>query len=325
MADTADRGLSRRVGTVGVYTTGSDLEAVQQARALAGRVTVAGQSGRRAVAALAVAGDLYGVDLDPAVYLARGVVPAQTTLFDLDEEAWQCDRGLPMIRSAGVHVAPRATDSLDRAFTTCVGSGTVRVVSLDGWWLHSGLHALLSRVEECEDALVFVLADCFDPLAKPGAVDGLRALVERADGRQVELLRTDLAAIGFAAAGGTWGAIGISTTTRHHGLPMGRREAQDYQDRHHSPYVFVPALLSWHRGTELGALTRFDGAGITCCDCPVCGGDDLLRFDKSWSEQVPAAVRAEAQAHDLHCCLALARSVLISASAAWSKLKIVDR
>lgn len=200
---------------------------------------------------------------------------------------------------------------------------TIRVVSLDSWWLRGGLRVLLDRVRVCDDSLAFALAACFDPLAETGAVDGLRALVDLASdgGRRVELLRADLAAIGFVAAGGTWGAIGTSTSTRHHGLLLGRRAGQDYQCRHCSPYVFVPALLSWHRGVELGALTPFGGAGITRCDCPVCEGGDLLRFDRSWPGQVPAEVRDEAQAHDLHSCSTLARRVLTDADpgAAWTQ------
>ncbi len=324
MTGTTGRGLARRVGTVGIYTAGSKLDLVLQARAMAGGVTLAGSSGRRALLELADAGELRGVDLDPAVYLERGAVPDQPGLFEVDWEVWQHDLGLPVIRSGGVHVPPRDPDSLTRAFTSSVGRGTIRVVSLDSWWLRGGLRALLHRVRACDDPLAFALANCFDPLAEAGAVDGLRALVELASdgGRRVELLRADLAAIGFAVAGGTLGTIGTSTSTRHHGLPMGRRATQDYQRRHRSPYVFVPALLSWHRGVELGALTPFGGAGITRCDCPVCEGGDLLRFDQSWPGQVPAEVRAEAQAHDLHSCTRLARHVLTSAdpSAAWTQM-----
>jgi hypothetical protein len=128
-------------------------------------------------------------------------------------------------------------------------------------------------------------------------------------------------AIGFAALGGSLGAIGVNTATRHHGLGIRRsQQAQEaYEERHQSPYVFVPALLSWHRGAELGALAPFDGAGITQCDCPVCAGRDLLRFDQLHSPSVPSEIRREAMLHDLHCCLALARRVLASADppAAW--------
>ena len=197
------------------------------------------------------------------------------------------------------------------------------MVSIDSWWLRAGLADLMDCVDRCDDALAFVLAASFDPLAAAGAVNGLRVLLDLAvrGGRRVELLRSDVTAIGFAALGGSLGTIGINTATRHHGLGIrrSRQAQQDYEERHRSPYVFVPALLSWHRGTELGALTPFDGAGITRCDCPVCGGRDLLRFDQLHLPTVPAAIRREAMLHDLHCCIALARRVLTSAdpAATW--------
>lgn len=118
MSSTTGRGLARKLGTVGVYTTGSRLDLVLQARTLAGRVTLAGSSGRRALLKLADAGDLHGVDLDPAVYLERGAVPDQPGLFEVDWEVWQRDLGLPVIRSRGVHVPPRDRDSLTWAFTS---------------------------------------------------------------------------------------------------------------------------------------------------------------------------------------------------------------
>lgn len=320
-----------RVGTVGVYATGSSLALVRQARALAGQVTVGGRPGKRALSTLDAEDDLHGVDLDPAAYLDRGLEPAQGELFEVDWEARQRSLGLPVVRSDGVYVGAKDRCALIHAFATPVGAGTIRVISLEAWWLRDtlrgglrgGLRELLARVRECDDPLAFVLADRFDPLDTPGAVDGLRMLLDVAiaGGRRVELLRTDVGGIGFVAAGGSWGTIGTSTSTRHHGLMLPRKAAVDREDRLRSPYVFVPALLSWHRGTELGALSQFDGAGITSCDCPTCNGADLLRFGREWERTVPLAVREEAQAHDLHCCVALAHRVLADANPAeaWAR------
>jgi hypothetical protein len=78
-------------------------------------------------------------------------------------------------------------------------------------------------------------------------------------------------------------------------------------------------LLSWHRGTALGALAPFGGAGITECDCPACGGASLLRFDRQWPNQVPADVRGEVRDHDLHTAISFTRDILGSAdpATAW--------
>jgi hypothetical protein len=309
-----------RVGTVGAYTTGSDLELVRHVRGFTGRVTVYGKPGLRALASLAKAGDLYGVDLDPAGYLGGG--SGQGELFGIAWEAEQRRLGLPVVRSAGVFVDKADHASLKQAFSLAVDPGTVRVVSLHGRWLERGCSRdLLRWVTGCDDPLAFVLAEQFDPLAHPGSVDGLCALVDaaRAGGRRVELLRTDATGVAFAALGGSLGAVGLSTTTRHHGRPLGKRAGQHYERRRSVPYVFIRSLLSWQKGTVLGALAPFGGAGITDCDCDACTGRDLRRFDREWPGIVPADVRADAREHDLRTWMALASDVLGASDpvAAW--------
>jgi hypothetical protein len=309
-----------RVGTVGAYTTGSDLELVRHVRGIVGRVTVCGKPGLRALASLAKAGDLYGVDLDPAGYLGRS--SEQGELFGIPWEAEQRRLGLPVIRSAGVFVDKADRASLMKAFSLVIDPGTVRVVSLHGRWLERGCSRdLLHCVRGCDDPLAFVLAEQFDPLAHPGAVDGLCVLLDAAGagGRRVELLRTDVTGVAFAALGGSLGAVGLSTTTRHHGLPLGKRAGKEHERRRSVPYVFARPLLSWQKGTVLGALTPFGGAGITHCDCDACRGRDLRRFDREWLGVVPPDVRADAREHDLHTWLALASDVLRAPDpiAAW--------
>lgn len=320
MTGTDVRPGGTRVGTVGAYATGSDLELVRLVRGIVGRVTVCGKPGLRALASLAKAGDFYGVDLDPAGYLGRG--SGQGELFGIAWEAEQRRLGLPVIRSGGVFVDKADHASLRKAFSLAVDPGTVRVVSLHGRWLARGCSRdLLHCVAGCDDPLGFVLAGPFDPLAHPGSVDGLCALLDAAgaSGRRVELLRTDATGIAFAALGGSLGAVGLSTTTRHHGLPLGKRAGQEYERRRSVPYAFTRPLLSWQKGTALGALTPFGGAGITQCDCDACIGRDLRRFDREWPGIVPPDVRADAREHDLRTWLALARDVLGASDpvAAW--------
>jgi hypothetical protein len=152
---------------------GADLELVRRVRALAGRVTVSGASGKRAVERLAKARDLRSVDLDPATYLIRDRLAPKPMLFDVDGQARQRDLGLPAVRSDGVHVPAKDLACLARAFGVPVNAGTTRVVSIDGWWLRPGLARLLDSVQQCDEPLAFVLAASFDPLAAAGAVDGL--------------------------------------------------------------------------------------------------------------------------------------------------------
>jgi hypothetical protein len=254
--------------------------------------------GLRALTELARTGDLHSADLDPACYLDR--TNGQGELFARDWEAQQRALGLPVVRSAGVFVGRADRAGLRQAFGVTLAPGTVRVVSLHGRWLERGCsQEVLRYVRACDDPLAFVLAGQFDPLVHPGAVEGLRTLSETAavGGRRAELLRTDTTGVGFAALGGTLGAVGLTTTTRHHGLPLGKRAGEEYEQRHCIPYVFTRSLLSWQKGTTLGALTPFGGAGLTSCECRACCDRDLNRFDREWPGMVPADVRADAREH----------------------------
>jgi hypothetical protein len=320
LTKTEVRAAQTKIGTVGAYVTGTDLDLVRHAREVVGHVTVYGKPGLRALTELARRGDLHSADLDPACYLDRG--SRQGELFARDWEAQQRALGLPVVRSSGVFVGRADRAGLRRAFGLALAPGTVRVVSLHGRWLERGCSQdLLRCVRACDEPLAFILAGQFDPLAHPGAVEGLRALSETAaaGGRRVELLRTDTAGVGFAALGGTLGAIGLSTTTRHHGLPLGQRAGKEYEQRRGIPYVFTRSLLSWQKGTTLGALTPFGGAGLISCECRACGDRDLGRFDHEWPGMVPADVRADAREHDLHGWLQLTTDVLSAHDpvAAW--------
>jgi hypothetical protein len=179
-------------------------------------------------------------------------------------------------------------------------------------------------VRTCDDHLGFVFASVMDPFASASAVEGLHELLQVAavGQRRVELLRTDVAGIAFAADQGSLGAIGVSTSGRHHGLPMGKDQLKRYRDRQRWPLVFVPGLASWQRGNALGALTAFAGAGLTDCGCVPCAGRSLLRFDQSWPLRVPPEVRADARAHDLAEWSWLAGRVLTAADPrkAWAKV-----
>src|SRR6266511_5592104 len=225
-----------RIGTVGAYTSGTDLELVRRARAVVGRVTVSGKSGLKALGALYRDGDLWGADLDPARYLDRE--PEPEALFSLDWVGLQRDLGLPIVRSAGIYVPRGDSEALRAAFGGRFAADTVRVVSLHGWWLRrEGLRRLLPAVRHCGDPLAIALADAFDPLDAVGAVDGLCAVLDAAGQRRLELLRTDTTGIAFAAAGGSLGAVGLAASSRHHSLPLGKRAGLEYEERQRSPLV----------------------------------------------------------------------------------------
>jgi hypothetical protein len=309
-------------GVVSAYVGAGDVEFVQYVRRVVGTVTLSGKNGMAVLNALAKLDDLDGVDLDPAGYLTP--TSDQLELFAEDWTARQRDLGLRVVRSQGRFVPNHDRAALKVAMHEPLADEVVRVVSLHETWLRPpNLRLVLDAVRACDNGLAFVFASVMDPLAAPGAVDGLRELREVAavGGRRVELLRTDASGIGFGAEEGSLGAIGLSTSGRHHGLQLGRDQLEKYRDRQRWPLVFVPSLVCWQRGSSLGALTEFAGAGITDCGCGPCGGRSLLRFDRSWPDQVPPDVRRDAQAHDLAEWSRLAGRVLTDdePAQAWAR------
>jgi hypothetical protein len=313
--------LGVRVGTVGAYVGAADVEWVREVRRTTGRVTVSGRSGMRVVNELAKHADLAGVDVDPAGYLTQR--PDQDGLFEYDSTHSQRELGLAVVRSQGLYVPRADRIALKTAMTEPIGVDVTRVVSLHRSWLRPPcLSSLLAAVGACDDPLAIVFADQFDPLQANGAVEGYATLVAEATdgGRPVEQLRTDVAAIPFAALGGRLGSVGLSTAIRHHGLPLRAGQQESYWDRQASPLVFVPALLSWHRGHALGALEPWGGAGLTDCHCSHCDGRSLLRFDAAWPGRLPPEVRDDVARHDVASWSALAARVLLASEpfAEWT-------
>jgi hypothetical protein len=307
-----------RIGTVGAYLTSGDVEKVRRVRDRTGYVTVSGRSGAKVLGTLAEAHDLTGVDFDPAGYLNPG---SDEGLFELDWVARQRDLGLPVIRSAGAFAARNHSGSLKAAFADKLPEGVVRVVSVSSFWLQRKNNAaLVAAVRNCDNPLALVLADQFDPLGSADAVTSLQAIIAAAAPaeRRLELLRTDIHAIAFAAAGGAHAAIGLTATGRHHPQPMSRPDRGAYDRRQQSPAVWIPDLLSWQRGVRLTALEPFGGAGITRCSCRHCDGRDLMRFNDEWPH-VPNDVRDDAQAYDVASWVSLRNRILNTEDpqAAW--------
>lgn len=310
-----------RTGTVGAYLTSGDAAVVRRVRDFTGHVTVSGKPGLRALNELATSGDLHGVDYDPACYLERD--GEDVPLFATDWVAEQRRLGLDVVRSPGAFVDRKDTVGLRAAFAGGVGNDVSRLVSLSSYWLQSAhISDVLAAIRNCDDMLSIVLADQFDPLSGRDQVESLQMLIDAATAseRRFELLRTDTHAIAFAAAGGTLGTIGLTTSGRHHPRPMNASARKSMEKRSQSPLVWVRHLMSWQRGIHLGALEDWGGAGLTDCSCSPCNGQDLLRFNAEYS-QVPNEVRTDAQMHDIANWVELRNEILGSADpqAAWTQ------
>jgi len=270
-----------------------------------GGVTLQGVSGLRVARVLAQAGELTGVDLDPAAYLVRGkakppVVAGQLGL-DLDLPAFdwveaQAELGLRVVRTAGPRLRVGQVDELKAELNRDYPVPVSVTLALDGGWLgsrHSGVLAEQLRAADRDVSLV--LGAPFDPVDSSYKVLGLRRLLRWSlrTGRSLELLRTGPIGIPAIAAGASLAAIGLSSSTRHLGGPVARRADGVRPKR--SPQVFVPRLLHWQRGVDLKA-------GVTDCECAACAraGTGLTRFGVAFDASVPADVRAAAREHDSH-------------------------
>lgn len=310
-----------KVGTVGAYLTSGDIEVVRQLRRRVGRVTLSGKSGLRTLVALAKEGDTEELDLDPATYLEK---EPENALFPFDWVARQRELGLDVVRSAGMFARRNDPDSLAAAFAEPISAGVVRVVSLSEFWLRrQNVATVIAAVRNCDEPIALVLAALFDPLETAESVESLRELIEAASvgERRLELLRTDTHGIPFAAHGGALSSIGLTSSGRHHPQPMNRKILAEFERRQQSTSVWVPDLLGWQQGAKLDSLRPFGGAGLTDCGCDSCDGKSLLRFATEWP-QVPKAVRAEAQSHDVASWVAV-RNRVMSANdpgTAWARV-----
>lgn len=310
----ADRRAS--LGRVQAYLGRSGAAEVIANRERFGGVTLQGLHGLGVATRLARVGELRGVDLDPAVYLARGkakppVVEGQLGLdLDLPVFDWvtaQAELGLPVVRTPGQRLRVGQVDALKAELDRDYAMPVSVTLVLDGGWLgskHSGVLAEQLRAADRDVSLV--LGAPFDPVDSAYKVHGLQRLLRWSNrtGRRLELLRTGPIGIPAIAAGAKVAAIGLSTSTRHLGGPVARRADGVRPKR--SPQVFVPRLLHWQRGVDL------KGTELTHCGCPACdaAGTGLSRFDVSFDSSVPAAVRNAAQEHDSHALADVVRSVL---------------
>jgi hypothetical protein len=269
-----------------------------------GGVTLQGLHGLKVARVLARAGELSGVDLDPAAYLARGkakppVVEGQLG-FDLDLPVFdwveaQAELGLKIVRTAGPRLRVGQVDELKAELHRDYPVPVSVTLVLDA-----------EQLRAADRDVSLVLGAPFDPVDSSYKVQGLRRLLRWSNrtGRRLELLRTGPIGIPAIGAGAKLAAIGLSTSTRHLGGPVARRADGVRPKR--SPQVFVPRLLHWQRGIDLR------GTEVTHCACTACAqaGAGLQRFDVAFDSSVPSGVRAAAQEHDSHALAEVVHTVM---------------
>ena len=252
-------------------------------------MTLQGLGGVKVARTLARMGDLWGVDIDPAAYRNRPTkVTNQLTLPGVEVSAFdwvgvQADLGVPVLRTAGGRIRVGDTEGLKRELGTHHEIPVSVVLALDAGWLGlKHIDGLEQELKAADRDVSLVLAAPFNPLDGKRRIEALRRILRwgKDAGRNVELLRTDLSGLPAVMEGASVAAIGLSTSGRHLGVPLGRSQ-KAYDLRKRSPLVFVPRLLHWQRANVLGELAPWNGAGVTHCDCAECDSsqDDLQRFD----------------------------------------------
>ncbi len=106
----------------------------------------------------------------------------------------------------------------------------------------------------------------------------------------VGLWRTDvLGAFDCLAHGGTFAAIGAGGSLRHL-IPADEKPDAD-NPMAHTPAVLLPSMLRYTRGRIIAQ--KYANTPAPRCDCPICDGTSLDRFDSLSGE-----VRAIAHAHN---------------------------
>lgn len=81
---------------VGAYFTSGDPVAIRRVRDLTGHVTVSGMAGLKALNELAIAGDVRGIDYDPACYIDLKAEVGQLFATDWVAEQVKLGRGAPL-------------------------------------------------------------------------------------------------------------------------------------------------------------------------------------------------------------------------------------
>jgi hypothetical protein len=316
--------LWTRLDQVKVYLGETSVDEVRRCRELFGGVVLQGVPGLKLASLLSRIEDLNGVEVDPAQYLKPDLKPAGadeapnlSLTLDLqprDLVRWQHDLGLPVVRTAGRRIRVGRYDDLRAALGVCFDFDVSVLLPLDGGWFGARhIEALHDELAAANRDVSFVLADSFDPLNSAVRIAGFRQVVSWANaaGRRLDLLRTDLVGIPAVIDGVASAAIGLGTSTRHYGLPIPRKQQEDYEFRQRSPLVFVPKLMHWQRGNVLGALEPWRREiDLAACSCAACeaAGEDLLRFDMQYRSQ-PPEVRKALNVHTMHAVHDLVESL----------------
>ncbi|WP_405651950.1 hypothetical protein [Streptomyces sp. RK9] len=162
---------------------------------------------------------------------------------------------------------------------------TMLTLPLDYKWLREpdDLDYLIAMLADLPHVKAIALGAARNPLATRGTVTALRKLITSLE--RVALIRTDLAGLDAYAHGALFVSIGMQTPMRHIRTP-GSAGPPLPRTSNVTTMVLHPQLMDYFRANTLRALYgRLPGP---LCDCSVCSGRSLLRFDHTLSDQEEA-------------------------------------
>lgn len=280
-------GDARAVSTMLTGRNGGLIVTGPQAMGVAGRI----RRDRRSL--------VLGIDLEPEkTWIAEPDTPfylGEAHLFG----APSLEASLDDQRQAGAsfaltptgHIGPGDSDSLKKAVEEANRLDRDDVVlrlPCDAAWVARQYGKQLGAViSHSRHPVALSLAHEQDPLDRSGAAELLWELA--ATHRHLILWRTDVAALAHLANGGLAASVGFSPTLRHGVRPGRSGFAIDLSDR--TPRVLLPEFLAYLRGSRIEHI--YAATPAPRCDCLVCDGRPLDRFDET------TASKFEAQAHGI--------------------------
>ncbi|MFF5211072.1 hypothetical protein [Streptosporangium sp. NPDC000396] len=267
-------------------------------------VVMTGKDADKRAAQLRSAGYRGVLLIDSAAYMTYTATPAEPFLLPQDTLFEGLDNCLDFQRHRGADAALTPTGYIPAAASKTLKAvmraaeqiereDVVVVLPIDIAWINpEHITQLIAVCKRIRQPKAVILIRQFDPMAAfKQTAENLRRLVSEAE--QAALLRTDLAALDAMVHGALFAGIGADSSIRH-AVPAGER-AQTAESTGWAQYpnVLIPELMRFC-GTRALA-NRYANAEPARCDCPVCDGRGLDRFNSPDGE-----TRIESEDHNAY-------------------------
>lgn len=190
----------------------------------------------------------------------------------------QRELGLPVALTDSPYVPTGERAALSSVLDEAqgLGDGVVAVLPLHLDWLKNDVAALIDAVNSAGVPVALVLEHSDDPLGVKSAVAGLVTFLQHTEVKTA-LLRSDISAIGAAAFGAAFGAIGTTTGLRHL-YPIKESDGGFYGGARVGAYV--PSSMAYRALETLNTAIALDPdhQDRWVCNCDHCYDRPLSRI-----------------------------------------------